>query len=102
MGHPRHEGAELRQPIGLEQLALQQDLPRHVHGEEQQLGRRLDRIDVHDDRLHVAHRIPGERQVELLTLTDRLPQRGGEPRPLRLGGPLRKGAPADGGRVRPS
>ena len=62
--HARHQGAELREPVGLEQPLLQEDLARHVEGEEQKLRCRTHGIHVHDDGAHLPRRLTGEFEGE--------------------------------------
>ena len=77
--HARDQGPELRQPVGLHQLPLQQYLPRHVHRQEQQFGRALGVLGVYvlDHRLHLAGRLATEvdGDVEVLALAQRVAQR---------------------------
>ena len=90
--HSRHQGAELRQTVGLEQALLQQNLPRYVQRQEQQLGHRLPGIDVHDDGPDVACRLARELEGEphVLPPGHGVLQRGGEETSLVHRGPLRQ------------
>ena len=97
-----HEGAELRQPVRLEELLLQQHLARYVGREEQQLRHRVLGIQVVDDRLHLARRLPREleAQPERLAARHRVAQRLGESGALIGHRPIRERAPAEGGEIR--
>ena len=96
MRDARNQGAQLRESVRLQQLALQQHLPGDVHGQEQQLGGAATRIHVGDDAFHLRHLVPAHLDAEphLLRLLDAVAQRGEEPGALGWGRPLRQVATA--------
>ena len=100
--HARNERPQLGQAVRLQQLALQQHLPRHVDGEEQQLGGPVATFQVLDHRLHFARRFPAhfDCQARALCLGDGVAQHDGERRALGLGRPVGQRAPAQGPGVR--
>ncbi len=100
--HTRHQRAELRQPVRLQQPLLQQDLARHVQRQEHELRRRAYRINVHDDGPYLPGRLAGEfeRERHVLPPGDGLAQRRSEHALLRRGGPFRQPAAAQPRRIR--
>ena len=102
MGDTRHQRAQLRQPVRLNQLALQQRFLRYVDGEEQQHRRRARGIDVGDHRLHFPHRLLRhlDGQIDSLQRSHRVPQRPDQRRPLRGGDPFGQGTTLQQGVLR--
>ena len=102
MGHSRHQAAELREPVGFQDLALQQQLARRVDREKQELRRSPLGLEILDDRIYLADGFAREvhREPEPLPLRDGLAQRGPQRRTLRCRHPVGERPPAQGPHVR--
>ena len=87
--HAGHQPAQLRQPVGFQELALQQHFARDVHGEEQQLRRAWPGRDVFHDGVHRARRLTRELHDEVAPL----PRRHRRAQHRRQRGPLHRRRP---------
>ncbi len=80
MSHSRQQASELREPVGFQDLALQQHLARRVDRQKQELRGCALGIEILDDRIYLAHGFAREvhREPEPLALRHGLAQRGSQ------------------------